>query len=188
MPRKLFVSAVCLIAFGASTRLAAEEWTMAAQESAVTMWVTKQGAWFSGVFEDFSAEIQFDAESPESGQIIGIVETRSINTEDSTNDAYVRGYLEVEDFPEARFESSSIAVTPEGYRATGELTLVGKEKPATLDFTFITAEGPSASNRSADFSGTMSVNRFDYEIGMDVDTNEAGEFVIVQVELKLITD
>ena len=113
---------------------AAAEWTTVSEASTVTMYATKQGTWINGVFEEFTATIHFDPAQPEAGMIVGVVQTASVDTQDGQNDAYVRAYLNVEKFPEARFESTNIVRTAEGYRATGELNLAGHKNPAALDF------------------------------------------------------
>lgn len=172
------------LAFGASAA-AASEWQTLPATSAVTMYATKQGALLTGAFGEFTAAIDFDAGNPEAGRIIGVVETGSVETHDEQNDNYVRGYLDVETFPEARFESTTIEKTAEGYRASGELTLTGITKPALLDFTFVPGEPTSGQSTHATFRGTMTVNRFEYDIATDVDTSWAGRDVVVLVELDL---
>jgi hypothetical protein len=46
---------------------AASEWTLVADQSAVTMHADKQGSAFSGVFESSTAEIDFDPAAPGEG-------------------------------------------------------------------------------------------------------------------------
>lgn len=163
----------------------ATEWSTESDQSSVTMWVSKQGAWFSGIFGEFSASIDFDPETPVTGRIVGTVQTGSIDTQDRTNDAYVLGYLEVERYPEARFESARIEETAEGFTAHGTLSLVGQSKPVLLAFTFEKDSDPRHSAGRARLSGAMSINRFDYGIANEINANEAGEIVVVQVELLL---
>lgn len=164
---------------------AAAEWSVVPESSAVTMYATKQGMWITGVFEEFSARIDFDPENPGGGKIVGIVATASVDTKDAQNDAYVHGYLNVEEFPESRFESKSIEKTADGFRAVGELDLVGHRNPVGLDFTFTASAGSSAESGRAKLIGTMTINRFDFDIASEIDVNTAGQDVIVQVELDL---
>jgi polyisoprenoid-binding protein YceI len=171
--------------FAACAVVGAAEWTTVPENSAVTMYATKQGAWFSGVFEEFTATIDFDAANPEAARIIGVVKTGSVNTRDKLNDAYVLGYLNVEKFPEAIFESKTVERTAEGYRASGELTLTGYTNPATLAFTFVPGEESSILSTHARFTGAMVINRFDYGIASDVDPSQTGQDVTIQVELDL---
>jgi len=163
---------------------AATEWELERAASNVTMYTTKQGAWFNGVFEQFSASIEFDLDAPADGHIVGIVETGTIATGDPQNDDYVMAYLDSMQFPEGRFESTSIETTADGYRAVGELTLKGETRPAALDFVFAEDDGtPTATGAS--FSGRMVVDRFDFDIASDVDTSWTGQEVTVIIELRL---
>jgi polyisoprenoid-binding protein YceI len=176
---------VAWLAFSTMSAMAAEPWAVVPESSSVTMFATTQGAWFNGVFESFTATIEFDAEDPASGSIAGVVRTDSFSTEDTQHNSYVRGYLDVGNYPEARFESTSIETTPDGYRATGDLTLTGITKPAALDFTFVAGSESSLPAGHAAFTGWIVINRFDFDIATDVDTDRAGQDVTVQIELEL---
>jgi polyisoprenoid-binding protein YceI len=177
--------ALALLCAAAANGAGAGEWATVADSSTVTLYATKQGAWFDGVFEDFTATIDFDPAQPEAGRIIGRVNTTSFKTEDPQNETYVWSYLEIEAFPEARFESSRIEKTAEGFRATGDLTLKGRSNPATLDFFFEQSAAASPPASQATFWGEMIVNRFDFDIASDIDVSWTGRDVTVQVELDL---
>jgi polyisoprenoid-binding protein YceI len=172
-----------IAAFTAMTAAAAE-WATVPEAGSVTMYATKQGALLTGVFGEFTAVIDFDPATPDTGRIVGIVKTGSVETHDDQNNNYVRGYLDVEAFPEARFESTAIEQTADGYRASGELTLTGTTNAAALDFSF-TPGAEASGHARATFRGTMTINRFDYDIAADVDTSWAGQDVSVLVELVL---
>lgn len=152
------------------------------------MYATKQGTWIAGVFGEFSASIDFEPENPGGGKIVGVVTTASVETQDAQNDAYVHGYLNVDEFPESRFESKSIETTAEGFRAIGDLSLVGHSNPAALDFTLIAGSDSSNGAEHAKLSGTMIINRFEFDIASEIDVNTAGQDVIVQVELDLVQE
>ena len=157
-------------------------WELGDETSTVTMYATKQGDWFDGVFHEFTAAIEFDPANPSAGSIVGVVQTESIDTGDDQNDNYIFGYLEVEQFPEARFQSQSITPTNDGFQATGELTLKGITKPAVINFTFTVAEDDSPSAR---FWGAMTIDRFAHDIAADIDTGWAGKDVEVRIDLAL---
>jgi len=180
----LVVPLIALLALTAAPARSAD-WTVVPEASRVTMIADKQGTKFQGTFGEFSAAIDFDPAVPETGSIVGIVQTPSFATEDSQNHTYVIGYLEVEEYPEARFVSRAIEKTADGYRALGDLTLKGVTNPATLDFTFEAADAATAAGAMARFQAQMTVNRFDYDIAGDIDTNWAGRDVVVQVVLEL---
>lgn len=164
---------------------AAKEWAVVPEKSSVTLYATKQGSQIQGAFGEFTATIEFDPAKPESGHIGGVVKTGNVATGDDQNDTYVKSYLDVERFPEARFESKTIERIPDGFRATGELTLKGITNQAFLDFTFVSNDENTMPPAHATFEGVMWVNRFDYDIASDVDTSFAGRDVQVVVELAL---
>lgn len=172
-----------LLALSGIGSAGASEWQLVGEESTVTMYVVKQGATVSGVFKTFTAAIAFDPADPGHGSIVGVVETGSIDTRDAQNDTYVHTYLETEEFPEARYESTAIEPIPGGFRAEGVLTLKGISRPMPLDFAFDT--GTSDTGETARFRAGMTVNRFDFDIASDVDLNFAGQDVYVQIELTL---
>jgi polyisoprenoid-binding protein YceI len=172
------------LAFVASGFATAAEWATVPDAGSVTMYSTKQGMPFSGVFKTFTAEIAFDPADLKSSRIVGVVRTDSVETGDKQNDTYVLGYLNVEKFPEARFESTAIEATADYYRAVGNLTLAGKTHPVAIDFYFV-VDADAKPKPTAHFSGRMVVNRFDFEIAHEVDTNSAGRDVTVDVELDL---
>lgn len=183
---KLVLSASLLFcsAFGAIC-VQADAWTVDKDASTVMMYATKQGQWFDGVFHEFTASISFDPADPGAGTISGVVQTASIDTQDEQNDTFVAGYLEVEAWPQARFQSEGIAATAEGFRATGQLTLKGVTKPAVLDFTFTPASSGAAGSAAALFYGAMTINRFDFGIAPEIDSHDAGQDVAVRINLSL---
>jgi polyisoprenoid-binding protein YceI len=183
--RRLIAATTLSLVVAIGSSAAAAEWTVVPDSSAVTMYATKQGAWVAGNFEEFSASIEFDSADPQAGKIVGVVATGSVVTGDAQNDAYVLGYLNVEEYPQSRFESSVIEKTADGYRALGDLSLAGHTKSVALDFTFATGTEPPAAAELARFTGTMTINRFDFDIASDIDVNSAGQDVIVQIELDL---
>ena len=161
------------------------DWSVLPGSSSVTMYATKQGAWFDGTFADFTAAIAFDPAEPAAGNITGTVQTDSIDTGDEQNDAYVLRYLEVEQYPEAHFVSTAIRKGADAYEAEGELTLLGLTKPVMLYFTFEIPGAGSAPASRARFVGQMTIDRFDFGIASDIDTTQAGRHVVVQIELDL---
>lgn len=177
--------AVLVIACAACAGAAASEWTVVPGSGSVRMWATKQGAWFDGTFGDFAATIDFDPATPERGSIVGVVRTGSIETEDPQNANFVRAYLNVEEFPEARFESVTVSSSDQGFSAVGELSLNGLTRPVTLDFTFTGTENPG-SPEHARFLGLLTIDRFEFDVAREIDVNQAGAEVTVQVELDLM--
>ena len=179
MLRIIASTTALVLAFGAAQ---AAEWTVDNSMSSVGFVAEQQGSRFNGRFQEFEASISFDPASPGSGSIVGTVVTDSVNTRDHDRDAALTeaDWFDSANHPEARFESQSIEAADGGFAARGELTLKGKTRPATLRFTFEENGG------KATFDGTMSINRFDFDVGEGWnDTSWVGQDVEVQVKLDL---
>jgi polyisoprenoid-binding protein YceI len=178
--RSFLVPALGFAVLGSAT---AAEWHVAEDQGSVGFTAVQQGTKFSGRFETFSAMIDIDPAAVESGHIVGVVETSSVNTRDHDRDASLndRDWFDTASHPEARFESDSIARQDDGsYVATGQLTLKGKSRPIELSFTF------DAQGSEAKFAGKMTVNRFDFDVGEGWnDTSWVGQDVEVRIDLPL---
>jgi len=169
--------------FSATGTAIAAEWAVVPETSSVSFVGVQQGTKFTGRFREFTATINFDPSAPESGSIVGVVQTESVNTRDHDRDAALLDgdWFASSNYPEARFEAASITQADDGsFEAAGELTLKGSTKPATLKFTFdSTANG-------AKFSGSMVIDRFAFNVGEGWnDTSWVGQNVDVNVELDL---
>lgn len=184
MNSKGFVgSFVIASALGCIGTAAAGDWNVVKEMSSVGFIAEQQGTRFNGRFGTFDATIAFDPSAPESGSIVGIIETATVNTRDHDRDAALhdRDWFNSAEFPRARFESQSIKKLDDGsFEASGELELKGRAKPATLTFTFDT------SGANAKFDGKMTINRFDFNVGEGWnDTSWVGQNVQVEVKLEL---
>lgn len=165
-----------------STVASAGEWQLGAT-SKVGFAFTQQGTKYTGRFDSFTANIDIDPADVTAGSIVGTVQTESVNTRDYDRDSTLTDgdWFDSGNHPEAVFESSSISANGDGsYVAEGTLTLKGTSKPATMSFTF------EAGDTSAVFTGSMSINRFDYNVGAGWnDTSWVGQDVDVDIELDL---
>ena len=174
--------ALCVTAFGA-------DWNVVPETSSVGFIGNQQGTRFNGRFQTFTAQIAFDPGSPTAGSIVGTVQVESVNTRDSDRDAALvdKDWFNAKEFPEARFESQAITRADDGsFQAAGQLTLKGQSKPATMKFTFSPSETSAGQASTAQFAGTMVVNRFDFNIGEGWnDTSWVGQDVTVEVKLDL---
>jgi polyisoprenoid-binding protein YceI len=169
------------LAFGVSALAA--PWTVVPETSSVAFVGTQQGTKFNGRFQTFTAEVDLDAADPTKGKIVGTVQLDSVNTRDSDRDASLldKDWFNAKEFPQAKFESQKIEKAADGsYVANGQLTLKGATKPIAMKFTL------TGSGATAQFAGSMSINRFDFNVGEGWnDTSWVAQDVAVDVKLDL---
>lgn len=161
----------------------AGSWTVVPETSSVGFVGTQQGTKFNGRFETFTAAISLDLADPTKGSIVGTVQVDSVNTRDHDRDASLldKDWFNAKEFPQAKFESQKIEKAADGsYVANGQLTLKGATKPIALKFTL------TGSGAAAKFAGTLSINRFDFNVGEGWnDTSWVAQEVAVDVKLDL---
>jgi polyisoprenoid-binding protein YceI len=92
-----------------------------------------------GRFDRFDATLDFDPQQPEAARLVAAIDPASIDLNLPAFEQDLRGpdWLDVARYPEARFESRTIAITGvDTGKVTGDLTLHGVTAPVTLDVTF----------------------------------------------------
>ena len=161
----------------------AAKWNVVPETSSVGFVGTQQGTKFNGRFQTFTADINLDVADPTKGSIVGTVKLESVNTRDHDRDSALldKDWFNTKQFPDAKFESQKIEKAADGsYVANGQLTLKGTTKPVALKFTL------TGSGAAAKFAGTMSINRFDFNVGEGWnDTSWVAQEVSVDVKLDL---
>lgn len=167
----------------------AAEWAVVPETSSVGFIGSQQGTRFNGRFQEFTANVDLDQDHPANGKIVGTVQLDSVNTRDHDRDASLldTDWFNANEFPEARFESKTVTRNDDGsYVAAGELTLKGQTKPANMKFTFTPSATSAGEASTAQFAGTMVVNRFDFNVGEGWnDTSWVGQDVTVEIKLDL---
>jgi polyisoprenoid-binding protein YceI len=167
----------------------AADWNVVPETSTVGFTALQQGTKFNGRFGKFTAKIDLDAADPTKGSIAGTVDVASVNTRDPDRDSQLtdKDWFSAKEFPEAKFESHKIERGADGsFAAAGQLTIKGQTKPATLNFKLMPAATSAGAANSAQFAGTMAINRFDFNVGEGWnDTSWVGQDVTVEIKLDL---
>lgn len=132
-------------------------------KSEIGFTVSQMGVGVSGHFKKFEADITLDPAKPEAGSAEIVVDIASISTgePDADSEAQTKPWLNVTDFPKARFKSSSLrALGGDRYEVKGLLSLKGKPRELTVPFTLKTqADGTRVA------SGGFSLRRTDFGVG-----------------------
>jgi len=129
-------------------------------------------SWLYGRFNDFEGEFTFDPDQPENSAVQATIRTASVDSNHARRDRHLRSddFLDVENHPEARFESTGFEPLGEDrYRVTGDFTLRGKTREIEIELTQIGAgEDPWGGFRRG-FEGrtTFAPENFgiDYDLG-----------------------
>lgn len=93
-------------------------------------------SWMSGRFNTFSGVFSYDENKPEDSSVSVMIKTASIDTNHAERDKHLRdvAYLDVKQFPEAHFVSTSFEQSADGSAVLwGDFTFRGITKPLKID-------------------------------------------------------
>lgn len=183
MPQQLRYLLILVLVCG-SVALAANKWTVQPKESKLTFVATQQGAEFTGVFERFTADIQFDPQDLAGSRFDVKVETASASTRDGDRDETLKSddFFAVKQYPTAHYVADHF--TAKGgnkFSATGKLTIRNVTRDVPIDFTF------ESKDSSAWLKGAAQLKRLDFGVGQGdwKDTEQVGNDVKVSFVLLL---
>lgn len=131
-------------------------------ESSLTFAYKQMGVPMEGKFKQFSAQIRFDPQKPETAQAGLEIAIVGIDTESAeANDAIVgKPWFNAKTYPTARFVSSGIkSLGGNRYQANGRLTIKGITREIVAPATF------TASGTRGAFDGLFTIKRLDYALG-----------------------
>lgn len=155
--------------------LAAEGGNWQVQDGVLQITVTQMGSEISGSFADWSALIQY-ADAPDDtgkhGEVEVTIRTASLTLGSVTSQAIGKGYLEAEVHPQAEFKADILS-TDNGLRAKGDLTIRDVSVPLDLPFEL------EIDGEIAKASGSVTVDRRDFNMGLDVTDEGSLAFAVV---------
>ena len=167
-----------------SVALAATKWTVQPKESKLTFVGIQQGAEFTGVFERFTADIQFDPQDLAGSRFDVKIETASAKTRDDDRDSTLLSddFFAVKQYPTAHYVTDRF--TAKGgnkFSATGKLTVRNVTRDVPIEFTF------ESKNGSAWLKGGAQLKRLDFGVGQGEwqDTEQVGNEVKINFVLLL---
>ncbi|MGB7267167.1 MAG: YceI family protein [Terracidiphilus sp.] len=121
------------------------------------------------------------------------IDASTVNTQDAQRDGHLKSpdFFHVEKFPAMTFKSTHIEQKGEGYAVSGDLTIHGETKPATLTVEDVSepAKDPWGNTRIG-LTATTKINRKDFGLTWN-STLEAGgvlvgEDVTITLDVELI--
>ena len=142
-------------------------------------------SWLYGRFNQFEGQFSFDPEDPSNSSVEVVINTASIDSNHERRDAHLRNedFLTVDEYPEARFVSTSFEhIEGDRYAMTGELTFMGVTKTLAFDVTEIGAGQDPWGNYRRGFHGTTRFALADFGIDYNLGPESREVEIILDVE------
>ncbi|GAB5470007.1 MAG: YceI family protein [Rhodospirillales bacterium] len=179
--RPSFLPLLTALVLSAGPAFAAQAtpWVVEPEKSAISFSGEHAGTSFEGVFEEWTADIEFDPQAPEEAVVEVVIETASAKTGNALYDGTLIGadWFDVEGHPQARFEAQGATPDGEGnFILAGTLTLRGHSVPVSVAFT--------ADQNQATADSTVVLERMDFKMGAESDP--AGTWVSLEIPVKVI--
>ena len=124
-----------------------------------------------GVLSGATGSLSFDPASPDDAKLSVDVPINTVRTTIAALDTEFLSpsFFDVEQFPTAHFESTSVVADGTSATISGNLTIRGVTKPAVIDAEFFAA-GPNPFNKkeTVSFTGKTVVKRSEFGLGVAV--------------------
>lgn len=121
-----------------------------------------------GMFGSMSGALTLDPSNPAAAKVVIDIPMSGLTTTSAgfTKHLSSADFFDVEKFPAAKFESTSVEVSGQTAKIAGNLTLHGVTKPVVLDAKFTGAgANPMSRAPTVGFSATAKVKRSDFGLG-----------------------
>ena len=145
------------------------------------------GAKNEGQFKKFPVSFDFAPDGLATSRLDVTVQMSSLDTGDKDRDDTLSGadLFSVAKFPQARFTSTQINKTADGFEAVGKLTIRGTSRDAKIPFAFRTAT--EQGQPVGYMTGKTTIRRLDFGVGQGdwKSTEWVGNDVIVSYSLRL---
>lgn len=127
-----------------------------------------------GTFQNMQGSVNFNPNDLANSTFEVCIDASTINTGNKKRDAHLRDedFFDVDNYPEICFKSESIVKSMDGYITKGRLTMHGVTKTVEIQFQF-------SGNK---FTGTLSLNRLDYNVGTETGTFMVSDEVMVRID------
>lgn len=142
-------------------------------------------SWLYGRFNVFEGRFTYDENNPNASEVEVVIKTASLDSNHAERDKHLRGtdFLDVDKYPEARFNSTSYKETGINKAVLqGELTLHGVTKPVTIDVTKIGSGPDPWGGYRRGFEGSTSLRLADFGIDYNLGPASREVELILSVE------
>lgn len=143
------------------------------EDSYSVKFTSKKGKDFGGIFKGLKSDIQFDENNLTAAKISASIDATSVNTGNGMRNKHAGQGLGASQYPNIKFESTSVSKLGNGFEATGKLTIKDVTKEIKLPFTFTkTADGGV-------FEGKFMVTPSEYHV------EKKGTPELIEIELNV---
>ena len=128
-------------------------------------------SWLVGRFNTFDGTFAYDPENPSDADVSVTVKTESVDSNHAERDKHLRSsdFLDVSNFPEAKFVSTRVDVNSEGEgKIFGNLTLHGVTKEVAIDAKLVGRGSDPWGGYRAGFEGTTKIALKDFGIDFNL--------------------
>lgn len=142
-------------------------------------------SWLLGEFTDFEGTFSYDEANPGASTVNVTIDTASIDSNHAERDKHLRGddFLAVDDYPEARFVSTSYTESSDGKGIlAGDLTLHGVTKPIEIAVNEVGAGPDPWGGFRRGFEGKVTLTLADF--GIDYDLGPAAKTVDMYLSIE----
>jgi polyisoprenoid-binding protein YceI len=139
-----------------------------------------------GHFAEYEGTIVV-AEDPTRSSVALVLHADSITTGTPDRDAHLRSpdFLDVENHPVLTFRSTSIEPRGDAWVLNGDLTIIGKTNPVSLDLEFLGVITDPWGNAKSAFSASGAFNRHDFGLSWNVPLDGGGVLVSETFKLEI---
>ncbi|MBO6920355.1 MAG: YceI family protein [Rhizobiaceae bacterium] len=153
-------------------------WNIDYANSPLQIEVAQLGTPVTGTFSSWNANVIFDPDDLENANIVAEVDVTSLTLGDVSDRAKSAEFLDVATHPTARFTSTKVEKTENGYAAVGELELAGVTKDFVINFTF------EENNGAAIVEADAIIQRLDFSVGKTfADDSSVGRSIKLKISI-----
>lgn len=143
-----------------------------------------------GNISNAEGTIEFDPANPAASSVKAVLKVANLNTGVADRDNHLKSadFLEVDTYPEIKFESTQVEINGENDgKIHGHLTIRDVTKPVVLDVEFLGQDkNPFDGTTRVGFTGSTKINREDWGLVWNVALESGG--VLVGKEIKITLD
>ena len=157
-------------------------WEIDYSDSHIRFSGEQAGAPFTGEWQSWIAEMQFDPDRLDESRFDVVIQVDSVFSDDATRDEAIVGvdFFDQPNFPEVRYQANQFSKSVQGsFTASGLLTIKGLQKSAPLVFRIEQHDNKTV------LTGTATIDRLSWNVGMGdwTDTTWVGKDVQVEVRV-----